>query len=143
MVRKKSGGNGAASGVLPPRAMSLREFGHRLDEMLLDRGWSQADLHRKTELSKDTISKWVAGKVEPNPYNLARVADVFGISVDELYPNYLDNVANTGRRAVGGVEFNSSDLKTGILTIERRVSIETAAKIKELLDADDAAADGA
>lgn len=136
MVRKKSGTSGSHPGFVPPKAMTLREFGHHLDSMLLDRGWSQADLHRKSGLSKDTISKWIAGKVEPNPYNLSRVAAAFGMEVDELYPNYLDNLANDAHHSKTGVEFSSADMKTGLLTVEKRVTVETAQKIMELLKTD-------
>ncbi len=130
MVRKKS------SVGVPPKAMSLREFGHRLDEMLLDRGWSQADLHRKAGLSKDTISKWVAGKVDPSPRNLGVVAKAFGMSIDELYPHYMDNLDNAAQRSRGGVEFVSNDSKMGTLTVDRVVSTETAMKILDLLKND-------
>ncbi len=135
MTRKSSGTNGSVSAV-PPKPMSLREWGHSLDGRILDKGWSQADLHRASGLSKDTISKWVAGKVAPNPYNLSRAATAFGITVEELYPHYIENVENDSLHSRSGVEFNSSDLKTGLLTIECRVTVETAQQIMDLLKAD-------
>ncbi len=133
MVRKKTGTNGSAES--PARPLTLKEFGHRLDGLLLDRRWSQADLARHARVSKDTVSKWVKGAVTPNPVILQKVADALRMSVEDLYPGFGSSDLVEFHRSEG-VAFDL-DSRTATLSFNgRRVSLDTGKKIMELIEND-------
>lgn len=47
-------------------------------------GISQEYLAEKVKVSRQTISNWELGETSPNPEQLAKLADIFNISIDEL-----------------------------------------------------------
>ena len=47
-------------------------------------GWSQEDLAEKLGVSRQSVSKWETGQSVPDLDKLIKLADLFGISVDEL-----------------------------------------------------------
>lgn len=72
---------------------------HRLTGLMAAKGWTQSDLARQMfgtyidpatgyvmPKSRERVSAWVSGKAYPKPRNLARLAEVFGLTVDELTP---------------------------------------------------------
>lgn len=48
------------------------------------RGMSQDDLAEKMEVSRQSVSKWETGQSTPDLDKIIRLADLFGVSVDEL-----------------------------------------------------------
>lgn len=48
------------------------------------RGMSQDDLAEKLEISRQSVSKWETGQSIPDLDKIIRLADLFGVSVDEL-----------------------------------------------------------
>ena len=48
------------------------------------RGMSQDDLAEKLEVSRQSVSKWETGQSTPDLDKIIRLADLFGVSVDEL-----------------------------------------------------------
>ena len=59
-----------------------------LSEKILDlrtrRGMSQEDLASALEVSRQSVSKWETGQSTPDLDKIIRLADLFGVSVDEL-----------------------------------------------------------
>ncbi|MCI8303231.1 MAG: helix-turn-helix transcriptional regulator [Lawsonibacter sp.] len=60
------------------------KLGQQLRDMRLKRGLSQESLAEAMQVSRQTISKWEMGTVRPSANNLARLGQVFGVSVDSL-----------------------------------------------------------
>ena len=57
----------------------------RVKKFRKQKGWSQQKLAEKTGLSFNTITKIEQGRAEyPTLKTLIRLADVFGVSLDEL-----------------------------------------------------------
>jgi len=48
------------------------------------RGLSQGDLAERLEVSRQSVSKWETGQSVPDLDKIIKLADLFGISVDEL-----------------------------------------------------------
>jgi transcriptional regulator with XRE-family HTH domain len=57
---------------------------HELKRLLLDKGISASDLARKTGISKQVISDWLAGVMPRNLMQLKQVASFFDVPVDHL-----------------------------------------------------------
>ncbi len=49
-----------------------------------ERGLSQEDLAAKLEVSRQSVSKWETGQSVPDLDKIIKLADLFGVSVDEL-----------------------------------------------------------
>jgi len=62
------------------------EIAQRLEVWLRDRGWTAAELSRQSGVNKETISKWVQGRVDqPRRADLAKVLRAFGKNEVELF----------------------------------------------------------
>lgn len=60
------------------------QIGKLIAELRKKQGLTQQQLADKLNLSNKTISKWESGSGSPDISNLLTLADVLGISVDEL-----------------------------------------------------------
>ncbi len=60
------------------------QFSDKLKSLRLERGWTQKDLAEKLGLAKSTVSLYEIAKREPNAEITIKIADIFGITVDEL-----------------------------------------------------------
>ena len=62
----------------------MAELGDRMIALRESRGWSQDELAEKLNVSRQTVSNWENGKVRIDIVKASEVADVFGITLDEL-----------------------------------------------------------
>jgi transcriptional regulator with XRE-family HTH domain len=53
-------------------------------ELREERGWSQAELAYRAEVSPSTVYNWEAGRFEPKASQLRRVAQALGASMDNI-----------------------------------------------------------
>jgi transcriptional regulator with XRE-family HTH domain len=115
--------------------MVKQEFGRRLYELMTERGWHQSELARQSGLPRDSISVYIRGKSLPNRENIEILAQCLGVKIEELInmrpKNGEENMKNDREIEI------SIGQKTAWINLKRRVSIKTALKIVELLEADD------
>ena len=64
--------------------MSDFAFGNHLYRLRKKAGLSQAELGAKLGLSNKAVSKWESGKAKPGVDTVHRLADILGVSVDDL-----------------------------------------------------------
>ncbi|TXH50277.1 MAG: XRE family transcriptional regulator [Desulfurellales bacterium] len=67
-----------------PTMMELMKLRQVLRMELERRGWSLAELSRRSRVPKATVADWAAGRQPRDVAALKRVADVLGLTVDEL-----------------------------------------------------------
>lgn len=60
-------------------------FGQRIKSLRVARGWTQADVCRRTKLSGGFYSDVENGKRDVSAATLARLAREFGVSMDAVY----------------------------------------------------------
>ncbi|HEY9550622.1 MAG TPA: helix-turn-helix transcriptional regulator [Kiloniellaceae bacterium] len=127
---------GEPRNLLTPRHLTKQEFGRRLYQLMLAKNWSQADLARRAELGRDSISTYINGKTFPDPLSRKKLADALGVSVDELIPNGMETALDQ--------EFPAVELKQAVghpgmawVRINRAMSFATAAKIIDLINQED------
>ena len=60
------------------------DFGKKLSELRRQNGISQEKLAEMVGVSRQAVTKWESGKSNPDTENLIRLAEIFGISLDEL-----------------------------------------------------------
>lgn len=55
-----------------------------LRELLVAHGWSQRKLADESGIGQTNISNWLAGRSEPGWDGVCKIADAFGVPVDDL-----------------------------------------------------------
>lgn len=121
---------------IAPKAISKEEFGHRLRQLMTDKGWSQSELARQSDLQPDAVSTYVRGLKFPSPANLAKLAGAFGIASDEVLPGAGSSVESPVPPAI---EFtvSSTDPDRAKLHFSRDLPTDVALEILQLIrDAD-------
>ena len=66
------------------RPESNQEIANRLAEIRREQGLSQEELAERLGLSRQAISKWERGESQPDMGNLIALADVYGMTIDEM-----------------------------------------------------------
>lgn len=64
-------------------------LGKRINELRTASGWSQVQLAEKLNISKQTVSNWENGNIQPSIDMLVRISKLFRVSTDYLLG--LDN----------------------------------------------------
>lgn len=59
-------------------------IGERILKLRKQKGWKQKDLAKKAKVHPAHVSRWERGHMQPGSSTLARLAEVFEVSVDEL-----------------------------------------------------------
>jgi transcriptional regulator with XRE-family HTH domain len=73
------------------------DFPTKLSRLCWQKGWSQRDLAEALDgVSKSTVSNWLSGKTEPRRPELAGLARLFGVSVDYLVLDELEEPSGDG-----------------------------------------------
>lgn len=65
-------------------------LGQRINELRSALGWSQVELVRRLNISKQTVSNWENENIQPSIDMLVRLAMLFNVSTDYLLG--LDNI---------------------------------------------------
>lgn len=117
------------------RVLTKQEFGRRLYQLMLAKGWRQADLHRAAGLPKDSISSYVRGRTFPTHMSAQKLAKALGVAVEEILPNHM-----AGAIAQDEPEFelkvSQSDPRRAWLRINKAVSFSVGARIAQMLEED-------
>lgn len=126
-----------APSPLAPKHLTKQEFGRRLYKLMLDRGWHQSELSRQSGLPRDSISVYVRGKSLPTPTSLQALARAFGLEPAELLPNHIESAIDEDNPALE-MKVSPNAPNVAWLRVNQLVSIKTAVKIVEMLEADHA-----
>jgi transcriptional regulator with XRE-family HTH domain len=121
----------------PPEAIRMA-FAKRVQDLLNERGWVQAELARRmaphspnSRIGRDNISKYVRGKVLPLPPHLEAMAKAFGVPANEILPT-------RGREPTADafVPFDVRDMGDGQywLRVNKAVNPDVALKVMALLN---------
>jgi len=58
---------------------------NRLRVLRAERGWSQADLAERLEVSRQTVNAIETGKYDPSLPLAFRIARVFGLTIEDIF----------------------------------------------------------
>lgn len=122
---------------LAPKSLTKSEFGKRVYALRVARGWSQSDLSRRADIPRDAISKYCRGINLPDPVNLNKLAETFGVSPEELLPNAAEAAIAADDTPAFEIKVSATTPRFAWVRVNRLVRTETAMKIAEILSADD------
>ncbi|MFC3419364.1 helix-turn-helix transcriptional regulator [Salinicoccus hispanicus] len=60
------------------------EFGNKLKALRQAEGWSQDQLARELNVSRQAVYKWESNRGYPDIKNLIRISDIFGVTIDDM-----------------------------------------------------------
>ncbi len=63
------------------------DFGRTLQHLCTLRGWTQAELGRRSGLSKQLVSSYWTGRSWPSPLNAGKLAHALGVKREDLIPS--------------------------------------------------------
>jgi transcriptional regulator with XRE-family HTH domain len=127
---------------LEPRELTRQEFGRRLQNLMLARGWNQAELSRQaskqgTTIGRDSISTYINGHTFPTPLKLDALAKALGVPREQLLPNSMMQAMDAETPAIELKQAPGHPDKAW-LRINRAMSFDAAAQIIAIIKADDA-----
>ena len=64
-------------------------LGTRIAELRAVRGWTQVDLAKRLNVTKQTVSNWENENIQPSIEMLVRLANLFHTSTDYLLIQFL------------------------------------------------------
>lgn len=73
-------------------------LGQRIHELRLAFGWSQVELAKRLNITKQTVSNWENDNIQPSVEMAIRIAKTFNVTTD-----YLFGFDNTVRLDVSGL----------------------------------------
>lgn len=118
-----------------PRHLTKQEFGKRVYQLMLSRGWNQSELGRQSGLPRDSISVYIRGKSLPTPQSLEALARAFNVDPSEILPNHVESAIDEDTPSLE-MKVSPNAPNQAWLRVNRLVSIKTAVKVVELLEAD-------
>jgi transcriptional regulator with XRE-family HTH domain len=97
--------------------------GETLRRIREDRGWSQAELSRRSGVNQQTISHYEANTRKPKPENLYRLAAALSVRPEVLNPTVSYPEPDLGLLAGNWHRFSKKDQKNALVYI--RALLET------------------
>lgn len=128
--------NKSSGSDLTPKHISKEEFGRRVYRAMLGKGWTQAELARRSGIARDSISNYVRGNTLPTHESLLRLAEALDMNPTDLLPNIIEGAIREDTPSLE-LKVSSGDPGKSWLKVNRLVRTGTAAKIITLLEADD------
>ena len=124
--------------ALAPKHLTKQEFGKRLYQLMIRKGWHQSELARQSGLPRDSISVYIRGRSLPTPASLKQLATALGVSGEELLPNHVESAIDEDHPSI---EFKVSPNMPdkAWLRVNRLVSVRAALKIMDILENDNVA----
>ncbi len=128
---------GETGSSLEPRHLSKQEFGKRLYNLMLRKGWNQSELARQAGIQRDSVSTYINGRSLPTPKNLLALSTALGVEAELLLPNHTEEAIEADETSFS-FKVSPSQPNTAWLRVNRLVTLATAVKIAELLENDNA-----
>jgi transcriptional regulator with XRE-family HTH domain len=123
---------------LAPRHLTKQEFAKRLYRLMLKRGWNQSELARQADLPRDSVSTYIRAKVMPTPQSAQRLAVALGVVPEELMPNHVESAIDEDSPSLE-MKVSVNAPSKAWLRVNRLVSLSTAARVIDLIEAENAA----
>lgn len=136
-VRTHAVADNAATMALAPKHLTKQDFGRRLYKLMMGKRWNQSELARQSGLPRDSISTYIRGKSLPTPTNLQSLAEALGVPAEELLPNQIESAIDEDTPSLD-IKVSPGSTNVAWLRVNRLVTVKTALKVAELLEADDA-----
>lgn len=127
--------DGSSEPKLTPKHLTKQEFGKRLYNLMLRKGWHQSELARQSGLPRDSISVYMRGRSLPTPLSLAALAEALDVKAEDLLPNHIESAIDEDNPSME-LKVSPGAPNQAWIRVNRLVSTSTALKIMQLLEDD-------
>jgi transcriptional regulator with XRE-family HTH domain len=117
---------------MPVRDEALRDFGRKLQALMLKRGWNQSELARRADTGRDNISRYIRGKTAPEAPQLAALAKALSVAPDDLLPGIVLSESLVERAA----ELKQLGSDKAFIRVGQVTTMKKALKILQILSED-------
>lgn len=131
------GADSGATAAIRPKTLVKQEFGRRVYQLMLQHGWNQSETAQKAGLTRDDVSRYIRAVSLPTEDKLHKLAAAFGVSAEDLIPNYIASTAEEDTPAFE-MKISASNPSLAWIRVNRLVSATTATEIVRLLESDNA-----
>lgn len=84
-----------ARGELTPQDIEIREkISRNINQLIIERGVTQVDIHNHTKIPKSTLTGYVKGTSTPNAGNVQKLADFFNVPKSVIDPRFNSQIQN-------------------------------------------------
>lgn len=84
-----------ARGELTPQEIRNREIiSKNINKLIDEKGVTQVDIHNHTKIPRSTLTGYVKGTSTPNPGNIQKLADYFGVMKSDIDPRFNSKPKN-------------------------------------------------
>lgn len=128
-------GDSPTESDLRPKHLTKMEFGKKLYQMMVAKGWHQSELARRAGVARDSVSTYIRGVSFPEPGNIEKLAAALGVSPTELLPHHIETAIDHETPSLE-MKVSSSNQAVAWLRVNRLVTTATAARVVEILSAD-------
>ena len=106
----------------------MNDFGNFLYNLRKQRGWTQTELADKLGVTNQAVSKWENGDSFPDTGMLVPLAELFGVSVDELLKGKRKPVPAIEQKTFEKDTTNAVAEKTGDAYEKKRLAESASAQ---------------
>lgn len=78
----------ARSELTPQELLNRETISKNINKLISEKGITQADISRHTKIPRSTLTGYVKGTSTPNPGNIQKLADYFGVRKSDIDPRY-------------------------------------------------------
>lgn len=118
---------------MAPKMLTKQEFGRRLYQLMISKGWRQSELARRADIQRDSVSTYVRGVTWPSQINLEKLAKALNVQPNDLLPNGY-GMAVAEDEPDFEMKVSPGDTSMAWLKINRMVPFEIAVEIAHLLN---------
>jgi transcriptional regulator with XRE-family HTH domain len=118
---------------MAPKMLTKQEFGRRLYQLMIAKGWRQSDLARRADIQRDSVSTYVRGVTWPSQINLEKLAKALDVEPNDLLPNGF-GMAVAQDEPDFELKVSPGDPTMAWLRINRMVPFDIAVEIAAILN---------
>lgn len=115
------------------RDAEMKMFSRRLWRLMTAKGWNQSELARRSGVGRDMISGYIRAKHLPEPPHAKKLAEAFGVEIEELFPSAGETASTTLRDALPPVELRATSEGKAMLHVNLEVPFDVAVQVLALI----------
>jgi transcriptional regulator with XRE-family HTH domain len=120
--------------------LERHDFAKRLYRMILEKGWTQSELARRSGVQRESVSNYVNANTMPDVPNVKKMATALGVKPEDLMPNISEAQFDRDISPSLDVKVSQDDPTRAWVRLNREISMDTFTKIATLLNEEDQSA---
>ena len=125
-----------------PKELTKQEFARKLYHLIMDKGWNQSELARRSGVGRDAVSTYIRARSYPEPKTLLKLSKALGVKPEELLPNQMASAVERDEPALS-IQESAGHPDKCWMKLNRLVTSDQALRIMQVVHETDKNADPA